>query len=1113
MANYYTGSLLPSAIVRGSSGDTYGTHHSVLGIGGYMEVATIAQRNAIPVNTINGIYYDGLSSGQRRLGMLVHVYENNIIYHLQPNVAYSVWSGYTNSTKLSALADNNNWVEFLTSGGTTNLYAENISKAIYQLTHGFVVGDIIGFDGINFVKVNTSNANTIEPLGIVSKVADASNFTLTYAGYITSFGMLDYTGGTLVAGTLYYLSSTNGKLTKYPPTGLNEVSRPIFLAQSSSTGVVLQYRGISKVNEGVSYSVFTGYTATTQIYLSEGVTGATNIGFFSGNTGVQTINVLASVPAYSGNYTSLNNYYYRDINGSVQIGSPTYNGILRRGYVSTFSPVKSWIYNTYVGLGNQVGWILVDGNISTSLGQYLNAYQYLGLPYSETEFSYTGGTLSDGYYNNSGNLALDVNGSFYTGATSYNGGPVYRDKTYQRLNFRTLMSKSAGIKITYDNTFVYFSGSTGGGSGSGTLTGATNGLHLIKSGTTVVLGGNLLSGTTINGVGLYDLNITNPKNFQVTACATAFNINKSGFAFTFTGGTVSYLDTGAMKYASDYSANYTPRSIPDVGYINSVVSGLLPKQAVNVATTANIILSGLTAIDGISLVPGMRVLVKDQISSQTNGVYITSAVVWSRSADFDGSPTGQVTTGSYMWVLTGNTNSNTAWVLTTPAPISIGATPLTFVLFNSIMDVVGGTGITVTSITGAHVVSLNTITQAIVNNSITNAGNGLTKAGNTVILGGSLTGNTNINLCGNSISFTEALTCSEISYDYTRFNACGNNNITLDGTLCCISLNSINGTLARIDGATSNIYLQAATNQSSISLASNIVSICSSVTSNGSLIKLCTPNRSITLGSYPGLGDSLCICSGGSNPSLYTSCGGLGITYAGDYSATFVNRSLIDKGFLDNALAGCIVTANNGLTRRGNMISLGGALTGNTTVCSVNVTSCAYLSFNCTTSSISTCTKGGDIVLNSTCYLGGGGALYIGATSGATYYANYAACYTNRSLVDKEYVDNKAAIYNVRYALTCPFYLISSDNFIGVSGYTAGSCACLYLLSSPGLSLGQTVIVADLQGQALEYPITIDGNGKCINGISGGVATINTEYGSITFVYNGFFWSATAFIN
>lgn len=57
------------------------------------------------------------------------------------------------------------------------------------------------------------------------------------------------------------------------------------------------------------------------------------------------------------------------------------------------------------------------------------------------------------------------------------------------------------------------------------------------------------------------------------------------------------------------------------------------KKAVRVATTANITLSGTQTIDGIAVVAGDRVLVKDQTTASQNGIYVVAAGAWSRSAD------------------------------------------------------------------------------------------------------------------------------------------------------------------------------------------------------------------------------------------------------------------------------------------------------------------------------------------------------------------------------------------------------------------------------------------------------------------------------------------------
>lgn len=59
------------------------------------------------------------------------------------------------------------------------------------------------------------------------------------------------------------------------------------------------------------------------------------------------------------------------------------------------------------------------------------------------------------------------------------------------------------------------------------------------------------------------------------------------------------------------------------------------KTPVRVATTADITLSGLQAIDGVTVAEDDRVLVKDQSDLTENGVYGASTGAWSRTKDFD----------------------------------------------------------------------------------------------------------------------------------------------------------------------------------------------------------------------------------------------------------------------------------------------------------------------------------------------------------------------------------------------------------------------------------------------------------------------------------------------
>ena len=105
------------------------------------------------------------------------------------------------------------------------------------------------------------------------------------------------------------------------------------------------------------------------------------------------------------------------------------------------------------------------------------------------------------------------------------------------------------------------------------------------------------------------------------------------------------------------------------------------KQAVRAATTANITLSGTQTIDGVAVVAGNRVLVKNQTTASQNGIYVVAAGAWARATDFDGSVADEVRAGDFCFVSEGTTNGDTGWVLTTNGTITVGTTSLTFAQF------------------------------------------------------------------------------------------------------------------------------------------------------------------------------------------------------------------------------------------------------------------------------------------------------------------------------------------------------------------------------------------------------------------------------------------------
>jgi hypothetical protein len=143
------------------------------------------------------------------------------------------------------------------------------------------------------------------------------------------------------------------------------------------------------------------------------------------------------------------------------------------------------------------------------------------------------------------------------------------------------------------------------------------------------------------------------------------------------------VDTDVTLAANSDSKLATQKAIKAA--IAAAVAGLSWKQSVRVATTAAITLaSGAEngdTIDGVTLVTGDRILIKNQASASENGIYIVAASgAPTRATDADSA--SDIRQAS-VYVEEGTTNGDTQWVLTTNAPITLGSTSLSFAQLTS----------------------------------------------------------------------------------------------------------------------------------------------------------------------------------------------------------------------------------------------------------------------------------------------------------------------------------------------------------------------------------------------------------------------------------------------
>lgn len=100
------------------------------------------------------------------------------------------------------------------------------------------------------------------------------------------------------------------------------------------------------------------------------------------------------------------------------------------------------------------------------------------------------------------------------------------------------------------------------------------------------------------------------------------------------------------------------------------------RLACRCATVSNINLSGTQTIDGISLLGGERVLVKNQTEQRQNGVYIVGSAVWIRATDFDES--SDLKAGVFVYIAEGTVNKKKVFHLTTTGQIVVGTTNIIF---------------------------------------------------------------------------------------------------------------------------------------------------------------------------------------------------------------------------------------------------------------------------------------------------------------------------------------------------------------------------------------------------------------------------------------------------
>ncbi|MGQ4813025.1 tail fiber domain-containing protein [Agrobacterium vitis] len=117
-----------------------------------------------------------------------------------------------------------------------------------------------------------------------------------------------------------------------------------------------------------------------------------------------------------------------------------------------------------------------------------------------------------------------------------------------------------------------------------------------------------------------------------------------------------------------------------------LVSSAAFKGPCKAATTANINLNGEQTIDGVSVVDGDRVLVKDQTDARNNGIWVVSTGNWQRAPDFRDN--NDVVSGTMVAIASGTLSGNAIFSVQNSGDIVIGTTLLS--LFRAVATAAQG---------------------------------------------------------------------------------------------------------------------------------------------------------------------------------------------------------------------------------------------------------------------------------------------------------------------------------------------------------------------------------------------------------------------------------------
>ena len=180
------------------------------------------------------------------------------------------------------------------------------------------------------------------------------------------------------------------------------------------------------------------------------------------------------------------------------------------------------------------------------------------------------------------------------------------------------------------------------------------------------------------------------KNFGIRGIGSDVQFGKAGgrvvydsgnslFKVTTDGSTLGNMNV-ATPTLDDHAANKA--------YVDSVAQGLDVKDSVRAASTGDVnVGTPASTMDGVNLVDGDRVLLKDQTTASQNGIYVYASTGLTRAIDMDAA--GEFV-GAFFFVEEGTVNSDQGYVMSANGTINVGSTDIEFTKFTGTGQITAG---------------------------------------------------------------------------------------------------------------------------------------------------------------------------------------------------------------------------------------------------------------------------------------------------------------------------------------------------------------------------------------------------------------------------------------